>query len=143
MSPRDPQRFGESDDETLRYLLSLKIILAADGLHPLEEHALSRGMELMGVPEDIRAAVQRFESRGADSRTTSPAPPPARAPASWSTTPCASPAPTGSTPTPSARPWPARRRRSASTPSRCARWRGWCRWSGWWTSSGGGCFQAE
>src|SRR5580704_7940945 len=62
---RDTARFGDSDDETLRYLLSLKIILAADGLHPLEEQALTRGMALMGVPDDIRAAVQRFEVRGA------------------------------------------------------------------------------
>jgi uncharacterized tellurite resistance protein B-like protein len=58
---RDAQRFGDSDDETLRYLLSLKIILAADGLHPLEEHALTRGMQLMGVPEGICVAVQQFE----------------------------------------------------------------------------------
>jgi hypothetical protein len=63
--PRDTARFGHSDDETLRYLLSLKLILAADGLHPLEEHALSRGMALMGVPDDIRATVQRFEVGGA------------------------------------------------------------------------------
>jgi hypothetical protein len=66
MTQRDTARFGNSDDETLRYLLSLKIILAADGLHPLEEHALSRGMTLMGVPDDIRAAVQRFEVGGAN-----------------------------------------------------------------------------
>jgi hypothetical protein len=63
--PRDIARFGHSDDETLRYLVSLKLILAADGLHPLEEKALSRGMALMGVPDDIRAAVDRFEVRGA------------------------------------------------------------------------------
>ena len=62
---RDAQRFGDSDDETLRYLLSLKIILAADGLHPLEEHALTRGMALMGVPEPICVAVQQFEVAGA------------------------------------------------------------------------------
>ena len=65
MAQRDTARFGNSDDETLRYLLSLKIILAADGLHPLEEHALSRGMTLMGVPDDIRDTVQRFEVGGA------------------------------------------------------------------------------
>ena len=65
MSQRDTARFGDSDEESLRYLISLKIILAADGLHPLEEHALSRGMVLMGVPEDIRAAVQSFEVGGA------------------------------------------------------------------------------
>jgi hypothetical protein len=65
MTQRDSARFGESEEETLRYLLSLKIILAADGLHPLEEHALSRGMVLMGVPDDIRSAVQRFEVGGA------------------------------------------------------------------------------
>jgi hypothetical protein len=65
MTQRDTARFGDSDDETLRYLLSLKIILAADGLHPLEEQALTRGMALMGVPDDIRSAVQRFEVRGA------------------------------------------------------------------------------
>jgi hypothetical protein len=62
---RDTARFGNSDDETLRYLLSLKLILAADGLHPLEEHALSRGMALMGVPDEICAAVQSFEVAGA------------------------------------------------------------------------------
>src|SRR5580693_3340746 len=62
---RDTARFGNSDDETLRYLLSLKLILAADGLHPLEEHALTRGMMLMGVPDEICAAVQRFEVAGA------------------------------------------------------------------------------
>ncbi len=66
MSARDTQRFGDSDEETLRYLLSLKIILAADGLHPLEEHALTRGMQLMGVPEPICTAVQQFEVAGAD-----------------------------------------------------------------------------
>jgi len=62
---RDTARFGNSDDETLRYLISLKLILAADGLHPLEEHALSRGMTLMGVPDDIRGVVLRFEVGGA------------------------------------------------------------------------------
>jgi hypothetical protein len=65
MAQRDTARFGNSDDETLRYLLSLKIILAADGLHPLEEHALARGMTLMGVPDEIRDTVQRFEVAGA------------------------------------------------------------------------------
>jgi hypothetical protein len=65
MIQRDTARFGESDEETLRYLLSLKIMIAADGLHPLEEHALSRGMVLMGVPDDIRGTVQRFEVGGA------------------------------------------------------------------------------
>src|SRR5580704_768240 len=65
MAQKDTARFGNSDDETLRYLLSLKIILAADGLHPLEEHALSRGMTLMGVPDEIRDTVQRFEVAGA------------------------------------------------------------------------------
>jgi hypothetical protein len=65
MSQLDHARFGESEDETLRYLISLKIILAADGLHPLEDHALSRGMAVMGVPEALRAVVQRFEVRGA------------------------------------------------------------------------------
>lgn len=63
--PRDTARFGNSDDETLRYLLSLKLILAADGLHPLEEHALTRGMTLMGVPDEIRDLVLGFEVAGA------------------------------------------------------------------------------
>ena len=66
MSPGDAHRFGDSDDETLRYLLSLKIILGADGVHPLEAHALTRGMQLMGVPEGVIAEVERFEARGKD-----------------------------------------------------------------------------
>jgi hypothetical protein len=55
----------DSDDETRRYLLSLKIILGADGLHPRESHALSRGMQLMGVSDAIAAEVERFEIRSA------------------------------------------------------------------------------
>ena len=55
----DQARFGDTDEETLRYLISLKIILGADGLHPLELHALSRGMQLMGVPENLAATVEQ------------------------------------------------------------------------------------
>ncbi len=64
MSPGDTHRFGDSDQETLRYLLSLKIILGANGVHPLEAHALTRGMQLMGVPEAVVAEVERFDAQG-------------------------------------------------------------------------------
>jgi hypothetical protein len=57
----DPSRFGETEEETLRYLISLKIILSADGLHPLEYQALSRGMRLMGVPEPMAAMVEDYD----------------------------------------------------------------------------------
>jgi len=57
----DASRFGESDEETLRYLISLKIILNADGLHPLEVHALARGMQLMGVPDHLAATVDQYD----------------------------------------------------------------------------------
>ncbi len=63
-SQRDAHRFGESDDETLRYLLTLKIILGADGVHPLEAHALTRGMQLMGVSAEIIAEVEGFDAHG-------------------------------------------------------------------------------
>ena len=66
MSPGDAHRFGDSDEETLRYLLSLKIILGADGVHPLEAHALTRGMQLMGVPETVVAEVEQFDALGKD-----------------------------------------------------------------------------
>jgi hypothetical protein len=66
-APRPPPqglRFGASEEETLRYLLSLKIILGADGVHPLEAQALTRGMQLMGVPEAIIAEVEHFDAHG-------------------------------------------------------------------------------
>jgi hypothetical protein len=61
MNRIDQARFGDTDEETLRYLISLKIILSADGLHPLELHALSRGMQLMGVPEKLAATVEQYD----------------------------------------------------------------------------------
>jgi hypothetical protein len=64
MSDRDRLRFGDTDEETLRYLITLKIILGSDGLHPLELHALTRGMEMMGVPDSAIAQVERFDVRG-------------------------------------------------------------------------------
>lgn len=57
----DASRFGDTEEETLRYLISLKIILSADGLHPLEYQALSRGMRLMGVPEHMAATVEDYD----------------------------------------------------------------------------------
>jgi hypothetical protein len=61
MKKVDPSRFGDSDEEMLRYLISLKIILSADGSHPLELHALSLGMQLMGVPEHLSATVNEYD----------------------------------------------------------------------------------
>jgi hypothetical protein len=57
----DQSRFGDTEEETLRYLISLKIILSADGLHPLEFQALSRGMRLMGVPEPMATMVEDYD----------------------------------------------------------------------------------
>jgi hypothetical protein len=57
----DQSRFGDSEEEMLRYLISLKIILSVDGLHPLEFHALSRGMRLMGVPEHLATMVEEYD----------------------------------------------------------------------------------
>ncbi len=53
------------DESTLRHLISLKIILAADGLHPKEAAALSRGMTLMGIPPALMAEIERFDIHGA------------------------------------------------------------------------------
>jgi hypothetical protein len=61
MKKIDETRFGDTEEETLRYLISLKIILSADGLHPLEFQALSRGMRLMGVPEALAAVVDDYD----------------------------------------------------------------------------------
>jgi hypothetical protein len=57
----DPTRFGDSEEEMLRYLISLKLILSTDGLHPLEFHALARGMRLMGVPEHLATMVEEYD----------------------------------------------------------------------------------
>lgn len=57
----DRDRPDDAEEETLRYLISLKIILGADGLHPLEMHALSRGMQLMGVPEALATTVEQYD----------------------------------------------------------------------------------
>jgi uncharacterized tellurite resistance protein B-like protein len=60
-------RYGKqpSEDVTLGYLKALKIIIGADGeIAPKEAEALRKGMNRLGVSDEIVGTIERFKIKG-------------------------------------------------------------------------------
>ncbi|NUP07756.1 MAG: hypothetical protein HOW73_17045 [Polyangiaceae bacterium] len=63
------ERYGRlpgADQDVASYFKALKLIASADGSFPeAEQRALSKGMERLGVPADVRKDVEAFDPNGA------------------------------------------------------------------------------